>query len=187
MRSNSPLPFVIGGLILALLLIVLSTRQIAPGNPVLRQQFAPRPTDPNVPTPTPFRMPDISAELQERLTTLQQQLASGQTTPALTPIASSVRVQVEAQELNRHGDRVHIRGVITNLTSQPLLIPPDSFRFRDSIGTPYTVAGGSGSVIGPQQASAFDLNLPLPPDRGLTMIFALPPDPPIEQILFVAP
>ena len=62
MRDNrNMLPMWLGGLLLALVLIVISNR--AGGginNPALMQRFAPRPTDPNAPTAQPYQLPRVS-------------------------------------------------------------------------------------------------------------------------------
>src|SRR5215216_6281367 len=139
MRDNrSTLPMWLGGLLLALVLIVISNR--AGGgvnNPALIQRFAPRPTDPNAPTAQPYQLPQVSLPnlpppLAHALTSLRERLAGGEAIPALTPVASGPRVRVEVGEVKRIGERIQVRGKIANITDAPLAIPPGAFSFRDS-------------------------------------------------------
>ena len=54
------IPMWVGGVLLALLLIVLTNRGAnAPNSAVLIQRFVPQPTDPSAPTAQPFELPQI--------------------------------------------------------------------------------------------------------------------------------
>lgn len=192
MRDNrNTLPMWVGGLLLALALIVISNR--AGGgvnNPALLQRFAPRPTDPNAPTAQPYqlpqvRLPNLPPAVQRAVTSLRDRLAGGEAIPALTPVANGPRVRVEVGEVKRASERVQVRGRITNITDAPLVIPPGAFSFRDSRGVMYATAGSGGTTLQAGQSTTFDLGVPLPPDLGLTLILSLPPDQPLEQVLVV--
>src|SRR6266508_3397636 len=89
MRDNrNTLPMWIGGLLLALALIVISNRAGGGLNsPALLQRFAPRPTDPNAPTAQPYQLPQVSLPnlppaLQRAVTSLRDRLAGGEAIPA---------------------------------------------------------------------------------------------------------
>lgn len=191
MRSNeSNMPFLIGGALLALLLFIITTRSGPPNAAALNQQFAPRPTDPNAPTPAPFQLPQVNLpslppELQRQVTGIQEQLAGGGTTPALTPTASDATVRIQVAELRRNGVNIQVRGTIRNISTAPITVPPEAFSFRDSTGTTYSTAGSGSATLAPNQETSFDLTVPLPENHGLTMIVSLPPNPPLEQILLV--
>ena len=64
-----------------------------------------------------------------------------------------------------------------------LIIPPGAFVFRDSRGVRYTTETSSSVTLAPGEMTTFEFTVPLPPDRGLTLIFDLPPDPSLEQTL----
>ncbi len=191
MRDNrNSFPIWIGGVVLALALILLSTRGAGINNPALVQRFTPKPTDPGAPTAPAFQLPQVHLPslppgMQQTFTKLRDRFAGGQAVPALTPEASGTRARVKVDEVRRAGDRVHVRGTVTNIADQPLEIPPGAFSFRDSAGVDYTTSGG-GATLQPGQSTSFDLGVPLPPDHGLTLILTLPPDPPLEQVLVVA-
>ena len=108
----------------------------------------------------------------------------GQAIPALTPVASGPRLRVEVREVRRVGDQVKVSGAVTNISSAPLEIGVRAFAFRDSAGVTYA-ASGAGTTLQPGQSTALDLAVPLPAGRGLTLLVALPPDPPLEQVLVV--
>ena len=191
MRDNrSTLPMWLGGLLLALALILISNRAGGLNNPALIQRFAPRPTDPNAPTVQPYQLPQVSLPnlppaVQRAVTSLRERLAGGEAIPALTPMVSGPRVRLEVGEVKRTSDHVQVRGKITNITDAPLAIPPGAFSFRDSRGVLYATSGSAGTALQPSQSTSFDLGVPLPLDLGLTLILTLPPDQPLEQILVV--
>jgi hypothetical protein len=192
MRDNrNTLPMWLGGLLLALALIVISNRAGGGVNtPALIQRFAPRPTDPNAPTAQPYQLPQVSLPslppaLQRAVTSLRDRLAGGEAIPALTPVANGPRVRVEVSEVKRVGERIQVRGKIANSTETSVAIPPGAFSFRDSRGVIYATVGSAGSTLQGGQSTSFDLGVPLPPNLGLSLILTLPPDQPLEQILVV--
>lgn len=184
-------PILLGGILLGLVLILISTRGGAGfGNPALSQRFAPRPTDPNAPTAQSFQLPQVSLpdlppEMRRALTNLRDRLAGGEAVPALTPVAIGPRLRIEVREIKRTGDRVKVAGSVSNIADRPVTIPPGAFSFRDSAGIIYATTGTGGAMLRAGESTSFDLSVPLPPDRGLTLIVTAPPDPPLEQILVV--
>ncbi len=187
MRDDRPLfPIWVGGILLGLLLILLSTRGGAFNSMELERRFAP---DPNAPTAAPFQLPLISlpslpAGMQQTLTDLRDRFALGQAIPALTPVASGPRVRIEVREIKRSGEQVKVSGTVTNISDAPLDVGLSALSFRYSVGVSYAVSGAS-TTLRPGQSTALDLALPLPEGRGLTLVITLPPDPPIEQVLVV--
>jgi hypothetical protein len=190
-NSSNSFPMWLGGVLLALVLILISVRGGGGlSNPRLQQQFTPKPTDPSAPTAQPFELPQIHLpslppNVRDAYTQLRDRLSSGQAVPALTPEASGPRVRVEVDEVRRTGDTVQVRGKVSNIAGGMVEIPPGAFSFRDSAGVSYTTGGSPGATLQPGQSAAFDLSVPLPAERGLILIITLPPDPPLEQILIV--
>lgn len=190
-NRNNPIPFWLGGILVALILIVVGTRVGGGGaNPRLTQEFAPRPTDPNAPTPQPFELPkvelpDLPPDVQRSLTDLRSRLEGGETVPALTPVAANPQVRVEVQQVRRNGDKVQVDGSISNVASTTLSVPTTAFSFRDSAGITYAMTGSGTTTLTPGQSTKLNLSVPLPRERGLTLILNLPPEPPLEQVLVV--
>lgn len=187
MRDNesSLLPWV-GGILAGLVLIFLTTLGGSANTTALQRHFAP---NPNSPTSQPFQLPiislpNLSPEMQARIADLSDRLALGQAVPALTPVASSSRIRVEIQQIKRNGENVQISGTLHNIASSSVDVGLSAFSFRDSLGTSYAASGGS-TTLQPGQSTTLDLSLGLPNGRGLTMIFNLPPDPPVEQVLIL--
>jgi len=184
-------PMWIGGILLALVLILLSNGgNSGPVNPALIGRFAPRPADPSEPTAQPFQLPQVHLPslppaVQDTLIKLRDRFAGGGAIPALTPVASGARVKVNVGEVRRVGDQVQIKGSVSNTSDAPLTIPPGAFAFRDSAGVSYSTGGSAAVTLAIGQSTALDLGVPLPNGRGLTLILALPPDPPLEQVLVV--
>jgi hypothetical protein len=191
-HDEGKFPLWLAGVLIALLLIALGRIVSGPGNPVLVQQFAPKPTDPNAPTVEPWQLPQVHLpslppDVQRRITDLRDRFSGGEAVPALTPVASGPRVRVEIAEVHRQGEQAEVRGTVTNIADQPLTIPANAFSFRDSDGTNYAIEGSSSTTLQPGQSTDLNLSVPLPAGRGLTLILNLPPDPPLEQVLMVAP
>lgn len=187
-NDENRIPIWLGGIALALILIVISTRG-GVGNQALSQRFAPQPTDPNAPPPAPLDLPQIHLpslppDMQSTLTSIGQRIAGGQPVPALTPVASGPRIRVTISQIKRDGERVQVSGSVENLGDAPLAIPTTAFSFRDSAGVVYTTSGDS-STLQPRQRIALNISVPLPAERGLTLVASLPPDPPLEQVLIL--
>lgn len=189
--NRNTLSMWLGGVLLALVLILISTR--AGGglnNAALQQRFAPQPTDPNAPPDPSLQLPQVSLPnlppaVQQVLTSARERLLGGQAVPALTPVSIGPRARVEVREVKRVSDHLQVSGTIANSSDAPLAIPPGAFSFRDSRGIGYATGGSGGATLQPGQSTSFDLGVPVPADRGLTLILNLPPDPPVEQMLVV--
>lgn len=189
--QRNSVPFWLIGVIVALVLILVGQRLSGAGaNPVLVDTFRPAPTDASAPTPPGFQLPQVNLpqlppDAQKALENVRDRFASGQAVPALTPKATGVRASVEVKEVKRAGGNVQVRGNINNIADQPLQVPASAFTFRDSAGVSYTLGGNASTTVQPNQSAPFDLSVPLPEGRGITLIVTLPPDPPIQQTLIV--
>jgi hypothetical protein len=188
---DKKIPMWMGGILLALVLILLSNRGSGGlTNPVLIGRFVPRPADPSVPTAQAFQLPQVHLPsmpptVQDTLIKLRDRFAGGQAIPALTPVAAGPRVRVTVGEVRRVGDQVQIKGSVVNLSDVPLTIPSGAFAFRDSAGVSYSTGGSAAVTLATAQSTVLDLGVPLPNGRGLTLVLNIPPDPPLEQVLVV--
>ena len=190
-QSRGSIPFWLIGVIVAVLLILIGQR-VGGGaeNPVLVDTFRPDPTDASKPTPLGFELPQVDLpqlppDVQQALQGLKDKFAAGQAVPALTPEATGVRVRVKVEQVKRQGSNVQVRGSLINIADQPLDVPASAFSFRDSAGIAYSLGGSATTTIKPGQSAPFDLSVPLPSGRGVTLIVTLPPDLPIQQTLIV--
>jgi hypothetical protein len=188
---DKKIPMWIGGILLALVLILLSSRGSGGlTNPVLIGRFVPRPADPSAPTAESFQLPQVHLPslpqaAQQALKNARDRLARGESIPALTPTTSGATATVEVGEVRRDGDHVQIKGSVTNISDAPLTIPPGAFAFRDSAGVSYSTSGSAAVTLAAGQSTTLDLGVPLPEGRGLTLVLTIPPDPPLEQVLIV--
>lgn len=188
-QSKNTFPFWLGGVIVAIILIVIGTRVSSDGgNPVLREKFAAdsaaAAAAPGVELPR-VSLPQLPGDVQKTVTDLQDRFKGGQSVPGLTPIASGSRVRINIGDVKRNGGDVQVIGSVTNISDQPIDVPASAFSFRDSSGTAYAISGDATSTLKPGQSTDLDLSLPLPESYGLTLVLTLPPDPPLEQVLLV--
>jgi hypothetical protein len=188
---DKKIPMWMGGILLALVLILLSNRGSGGlTNPVLIGRFVPRPADPGAPTAQAFQLPQVHLPslppaMRDSLTKLRDRFAGGEGIPALTPVTSGPRAQVEVGEVRRIGEQVQIKGRVINISNAPLSIPPGAFGFRDSGGINYSTGGTAAVTLAAGQSTTLDLGVPLPEGRGLMLILTIPPDPALEQVLIV--
>jgi hypothetical protein len=173
------------GVLIALALIAFGGAGGGFGSPELTRRFAARPPDPSDP---PFVLPRIGVpqappDLLRALEEVRTRLSEGRTAAALTPTAIGPRAEVHVSGMRRNGDQIIVSGSVRNAGNRDLIIPPGAFVFRDSRGVRYTTGTSSSVMLAPGEMTTFEFTVPLPPDRGLTLIFDLPPDPPLEQTL----
>src|SRR3954447_23005041 len=95
---DKKIPMWMGGILLALLLILISNRGSGGlTNPVLIGRFVPRPTAPGAPPAQDLQLPQVHLPslppaLQDTVIKLRDRFAGGGSIPALTPVASGPRV-----------------------------------------------------------------------------------------------
>lgn len=189
-RGSQQGPIWLWGLLLALVLILLSTRgHVIPKDTALQQQFAPQPTVPGAtPQPQPqFDLERLPPEVIQAGKELWQGLQGGERVPALTPAAQTARLRVDIYDIQRQRGTVQVRGQVTNNSSAPVQVPLSAFALRDSSGATYTATDGTTVQLAPGENTPLDLNVPLPDGRGLLLILNFPPDPLVEQVLLVPP
>lgn len=188
-QEKQQIPFWLIGVVVAVLLILVG-QQISGmgGNQELTKTFEQNPAA--NPAPPGFELPKVDLpslppEVQQAVQAAQEKLNIGETVPALTPVATGIRVSVNVSAVKRSGGNVQVRGELKNIADQSLDVPATAFSFRDSAGIAYTLGGSGATTVQPGQTAPFDLSVPLPAGRGLTLIVTLPPDPPIQQTLVV--
>jgi hypothetical protein len=173
------------GVLIALALIAFDGSGGSFSSPELMKHFAARPPDPSDPL---FDLPRISVpqappDLIRALEELQARLSEGRTAAPLTPTATGPRAEVRVSGMRRHGGQIIVSGSVRNVGNRAVTIPPGTFVFRDSHGVRYTTEASGSATLAPGEMMTFEFTIPLPPRRGLTLIFDLPPDPPLEQTL----
>jgi hypothetical protein len=188
-QQESASPFLLGGILLALVLI--GTFLFNPPNQsVLSRTFTAQAPDPSQPTLAPFELPQVSlpelpADAQATIADMKEKLAKGQAIPALTPEAIGTNLQVNIRDVRRNGQQIGVRGSVKNIGNEAIDITPGAFVFRDSLGVTYSTEGSGATTLQPGMQTPFDLTVPLPDGRGLTLIVDIPPYAPLEQILVV--
>lgn len=183
-------PFWLWGILLALVLIGISTRsRLPPDNVALQQHFARQPTAalplPGIQLPK-LDIGHVPPEVRQAVESVQQQLGLGQSVPALTPVAQSPRVRVEIATLQQHADGLQIVGEVMNISSTEIDVPISAFELRDNLGATYVAGGGASVRLAPGERTPLDLTVPVPEGRGVLLTLTLPPDPPVTQVLLVS-
>lgn len=183
------IPMWLWGMLLAALLIVISTRgRPGPTNEALSQVFAAQPPPvglaPGVTLPE-FDLGALPTELQQSARDLLATLGAGGTGRPVQPAVETPRLRVEIRELRPDGDGLLVVGEVTNIGSSDVEVPISAFELRDSTGASYIAGGGAAVTLKPGESTPLELTVPLPEGRGLILVTNLPPDQPVEQKLVV--
>ncbi len=191
MQTQKQRPIWIWGIVVGLLLIGISMQSRSwHDETALRRHFATGASvtgNPDAPPMPQLDMTSLPTGIQQTVRDLQQQLHMGQSIPALTPVAQSVRLRVEVQQVQRRGDdAVQIQGQVTNISNTELVVPISAFALRDNMGMSYAPGGDASVTLLPGDSTPLDLTVPIPTGRGLLLAVSLPPDPPVEQVLLVS-
>lgn len=184
--SSRNLPIWVWGALVALALIILSSRGQLAGNPALSQHFAMQPTPVGGTQLPDLGIANLAPELQEQARSLWQQIGLGSSGVPLQPSATTPRLRVEVRELRPEAGGLKVLGSVTNISSDSVTVPISAFELRDSSGASYIAGGGASATLRPGESTPLELSVPLPTGRGLLLITRLPPDPAVEQKLLVA-
>jgi hypothetical protein len=185
----SGLPIWLWGALVAVLLILISTRgHFLSSNDALSQVFAAQPPpaglDPGILLPQ-FDLNALPADLQQQARDLLATLGAGQSGRPVQPAVETPRLRVEVRELRPSADGLRVLGEVKNLGQSDVTVPISAFELRDSSGASYVAGGGASATLKPGESTPLDLTVPLPEGRGLLLITNLPPDQPVEQKLIV--
>jgi hypothetical protein len=184
-QASQGIPIWLLGVVVALVLIVLSSRGgLGIGNRALSEHFArqPAPTGPAVQLPQ-LDLSALPEGLQETASELRRTLGLGGPGRPLEPFAETPRLLVEVRELAPIAGGLAVRGVVTNRSAIEVTVPISAFELRDSMGASYIATGGASATLRPGESTPLELTVPLPEGLGLLLITNLPPDPPVEQRL----
>ncbi len=185
-ESTHTIPVWVWGALVALLLIIISSRGRLVGNPALSQQFALQPT-PDIALPLPdLQIGNLAPDLQAQAESLLRQIGMGNSGRPLEPLATTPRLRIEITELRPEESGLRVIGTVTNVSTTVVTVPISAFELRDSTGASYIAGGGASAPLQPGEHTPLELSVPLPPGRGLLLITRLPPDPPAEQKLIAS-
>lgn len=184
--DSPPIPFWAIGILGAIALIGISILMQQSRVMALADYFARQPT-PALPLPAlpQLDVQNLAPDAQTAARAIWQQIAAGNRSQPIDPVASSQRVRVAIDGLEPTADGVRIKGTVTNLTNADLLVPISAFELRDSAGESYRSPSSTTANLPPGGSTPLELSVPLPEGRGLLLITHLPPDPPIEQRLLI--
>jgi hypothetical protein len=180
------LPIWAWGVLVALILIVLSSRGQLVGNPALSQHFAMQPTPAGGGQIPDLGIANLAPDLQDQAHQLWRQIGLGGSGAPLQPVVVTPRLRVEVRELRPDNGGLRVIGSVTNTSSASVTVPISAFELRDSAGASYIAGGGASATLRPGESTPLELTVPLPTGRGLLLVTRLPPDPPAEQKLLVA-
>ncbi len=186
--NSSPsrgLPIWAWGALVAMALIIISSRGQLVGNPALSQHFAMQPTPAGGAQLPNLGIGSLAPGLQDEARKLWSQIGLGSSGAPLEPLATTPRLRIEVRELQPAGDGLKVLGSVTNISAADVKVPISAFELRDSTGASYIAGGGASATLRPGESTPLELSVPLPPNRGLLLITRLPPDPPAEQKLLV--
>lgn len=201
-HRTSLTPFALAGLLLAVLLIFLSTRYQASSSTPLQAVFAAQAAQidqgqgPGLPA-IPAGAADAAgaaagaaAEAAADAIATASEAAKGWGIPLPNPFGPKVivsgqtprlRVEIFALELADGG--VKVVGEVRNIGAEKLTVPISVFLLRDATGTEYAAGGSAKAELEPGASTPLELTVPVPPGKPLTLTVELPPDAPVVIVL----
>ena len=173
------------GVLIAVVLILISSQGRFGGNPDLEQVFALQPTPelPDLSLPD-FDRETLPPEVQAAADLVGEQLGMGGGVKPVQASARSARLEIQITELRQVEGGIRVAGVVRNISSGEIVVPIDAFELRDTEGASYVAGGGGSATLRSGESTPLDLTVPLPAGRGLMLITRFNPDPPVEQVLF---
>ncbi len=185
-ERSQGLPIWAWGALVALALIILSSRGHLFGNPALNQHFALQPTPAGGAQLPDLGIGSLAPDLQNTARKLWHQIGLGGSGTPIEPVAITPRMRVTVGELRPVGGSLKVIGSVTNIGTTDMQVPISAFELRDSAGASYIAGGGASTTLRPGESTPLELTVSLPIGRGLMLITRLPPDPPTQQKLLVA-
>jgi hypothetical protein len=185
-ERSQGLPIWAWGALVALALIILSSRGHLFENPALSQHFALQPTPVGGVQLPDLGIGSLAPDLQNAARKLWHQIGLGGSGTPIEPVAITPRMRVTVRELQPAGGSLKVIGSVTNIGTTDVQVPISAFELRDSAGASYIAGGGASTTLRPGESTPLELTVSLPTGRGLMLITRLPPDPPTQQKLLIA-
>ncbi len=185
-ERSQGLPIWAWGTLVALALIILSSRGHLFENPALRQHFALQPTPVSGAQLPDLGIAGLAPDVQDAARKLWHQIGLGGSGAPIEPVVTTPRVRVAVRELRSSDGGLKVVGSVTNIGTTDVQVPISAFELRDSAGASYIAGGGASATLHPGDSTPLELTVALPTGRGLMLITRLPPDPPFPQKLLVA-
>jgi hypothetical protein len=170
--------------ILIFVVLVAVLRFASGGNPTqtggLQQQFA---ANPPAPDAGQIELPPVPTNLAALARTTTARILGGLTSAPLNKLGRNEVLEVEISSIDPVDGGLKLTGRVTNISTAPVSVSLDSFRFTDAGGTIYASSGSPATSLQPQQTAPLDLSLPIPATSQLTLDVTLSGQQPIQLIL----
>ncbi len=102
-------------------------------------------------------------------------------TPIVTGTLGGLLVEVlELAPMPDGSQGVKVVGRVSNIGQAEITVPISAFELIDTAGASYIAGGGAQAVLKPQEYTPLELEVPVPPNRGLKLRVNLPDVGPIE-------
>jgi hypothetical protein len=124
----------------------------------LQQTFGAAPPDANA---GQIPLPPVPTDLVGLARTATARMRAGLAGAPLTRQAQNESIRVQIDSITPEGESLRLAGGVTNISSAPVAISLDSFKFIDSSGTSYASSGSPATTLEPQQQAPLDITLPI--------------------------
>jgi hypothetical protein len=197
-HRSSLTPFALAGLLLAVLLIFVSTRHQASSSTPLQAVFAAQATQidqgqgpgvPAIPAGATDAAGAAAVAAADAIATASE-AAKGWGLPIPNPFGPKViasgqtpRLRVEIFALEPADGEVKVVGEVRNISAEKLTVPISVFLLRDATGNEYAAGGSAKAELEPGASTPLELTVPVPPGKALTLTVELPPDAPVVIVL----
>lgn len=150
---------------------------------VLRQTFAAAPPAANAGEIT---LPPVPTGIANLARTATARILGGQATAPLSQRGENGALRVAIETIQPEANELRVLGSVTNISSAPVDVSLDAFKFIDETSTVYAITGSPAATIQPGQTAPLDIKLPINNPRQLKLSVEQPGQPPIEIVLLNA-
>lgn len=170
-QRSGPSPLVLGLIIGAALIILVSARACTPDSAqVLRSRFAEAGATQEASAALGTPVVPLPAPIQSSGSTAVARLEGGEVVVPATPIANDATLKVEITLLQQVSGGLQVKGVVTNVGKSSLRVPLSAFRFTDQSGTVYAAQGDAAATLPAGGSTSLDLTLPIKNPTTLQMV-----------------
>lgn len=181
-NSNPRSPILIAAVIFVILIVVIQLvgRQ---QSQVLEQTFAAAPPDANA---GQIGLPPVPTNLASFARTATARILGGLATAPLTQTDDNGQLRVQINRIQPENGSITVSGNVANISSAPIDVSLDAFKFIDETNTVYASTGNPPQTLPPGQEAPLSITLPIANPTQLKLNVELPGQPVIELALLNA-
>lgn len=128
-------------------------------------------------------LPPVPTNVVNFARTATARLLSGLSTAPVVSTGDNGIVRVEIASITPVDQGLKLAGTVTNISSGPVAVSLDAFKFTDASGTTYASSGSPSAELPAGQRTPIEITLPIGDPQHLALAVELPNQPRFEVVL----